>query len=523
MAASKDSNFEIEVIKKTQLETTTLRHMNAKYTIAIGLAAFTAGWVGSAAQEDAKDPAAPAPVITDNIMPQDSTPANGLFLNFQDVPLNTVLNYLSAKIGLIVISDVDVRVKVSVVARQAITTNDVVDLLGDQLAHYKYAAMLNGRTLTIMNASSAKTSANTKIVNNADPKRIPFNDEIVTEILPLQTLDPAKLVQNLESLIPHGDTVTASESGGAIIMTAPQKDVHRIAEIISALDSASISDVAVFVLKFADSKSVAAELKEVFQTADSEVTGNAVGAPFGGGGGGFPGGGGGGGGSAGESKNSQTHAVFVSDDQINAVVTSAPPGFMPGISNVIHQLGQPNRGITEIRVFRLKHADPGEMAEELSNLFPSNTTDSSDQNGQTMGFIFDGPPEMQQQFSAGSNQSDRMKRQTSVVVVADRRTQSIVVTASGNLMEQIKEMMEDLDASSMGVQHIQALSIGSADPTTVQEAMVGLFASASASAQSTSQTPLLARATANANNQSSVGTTLTSGTGTASGSTTGVH
>ena len=163
------------------------------------------------------------------------------------------------------------------------------------------------------------------------------------------------------------------------------------------------------------------------------------------------------------------------------------------------------------------------MAEELSNLFPSNTTDSSDQNGQTMGFIFDGPPEMQQQFSAGSNQSDRMKRQTSVVVVADRRTQSIVVTASGNLMEQIKEMMEDLDASSMGVQHIQALSIGSADPTTVQEAMVGLFASACASAQSTSQTPLLARATANANNQSSVGTTLTSGTGTASGSTTGVH
>jgi type II secretory pathway component GspD/PulD (secretin) len=511
--------------------------MNAKNMLAIGVAAFTAGWVASAAQEDTDAPAtaaateaaakstaaAPVPDRADANMTPGSTLTNGLFLNFHDVPLSTILNYLSAKLGLIVISEVDVRGKVSMVGRQAITTNDLVDLLDDQLAKNKYTAMLNGRTLTIMNASSAKTSADTKIVNNANPKRIPFNDEIVTEILPLHTLDPAKLVKDLEALIPQADTVTANESGGAIIMTAPQKDLHRIAEIIYALDSVAFSDVEVFVLKFADSKSVAAELKEVFQSADSDITGNAVGARFGGGGA-FPGDGGGVGGSTGESKNSQTHAVFVADDQLNAVVTSAPPDFMPGISNIINHLDQPNQDITEIRVFRLKHADPAEIADELSNFFPS-TTDNSDQNGLTMGFSFGGPPEMQEQSSSASNQSERMKRKTSVVVVADRRTQFIVVTASSNLICEIKEMIADLDASSMGVQHVHALAIDSADPAVVQDAMTSLFASATSSSrnQTTTQTPLQARATGNANVQSSSAATSTSGIGTGSGSTTGPH
>jgi len=503
--------------------------MNAKIKIAIVAAAFAAGWVGSAAQGDTTALAetttgaalitfaASAHVLTDIKIPNNKTPTHALFLNFQNVPLNTVLNYLSAKAGLIVISDVDGRSKVSVVARQAITTNDLVDVLDEQLANNKYTAMLSGRTLAIMNASSA----NTKIVNNGDPKRIPFNDEIVTEILPLHTLDPAKLIKDIASLIPQGDTVTANESGGAIIMTAPQKDVHRIAEIIAVLDSESFSEIEVFVLKFADSKSVAAELKEVFQSADSDVTGNAAGSLFGGGGGGFPGDSGG---SRGESKNSQTHAVFVSDDQMNAVVTSAPPSFMAGISKLINQLDQPNRGVTEIRVFRLKHADPGEIADELSNLFPSKT-DTSDQNGGTVGISFGGPPEMQDLSSGAADPSERTKRQSSVVTVADRRTQSVVVTASRKLMEEIKEMIGDLDASNMGVQHVRTLPIDSADPGTVQDALTSLFASASSSSgtQTTTQTSLQARATASANIQLSSPTTTSSSTGTGSGGTTGSH
>jgi general secretion pathway protein D len=462
------------------------------------------------------------PVEPDATLSAGVTPTNGLILNFRDAPLSAVLNYLSARAGFIIISDIDLKGKVSVVAKQPVTTNEVVDLLSTQLARNNYAVTLNGRTLTIMDAAGAKTSALTPVlINRLGPTNIPRSDKVVTEILPLRSLSAAQLVKDLTALIPQGDTVTANESGNSLIMTASQKDVRRISEIIAALDGSALSDVAVFPLKFADAKSVASELKEIFQTSDSEVTRSSTRNVFGGGGPGGPGGGpggppgffGGGGGSSSDStKNTQTHAVFVSDDQMNAIVASAPPDYMPTISNVIAQLDLPSQEVTQIRVFHLRHADPTEIADELSNLFPS-STGTSDQNNRSMGFQFNPFP---QQGSSSSSQSARAKRQSTVLAVADRRTESVIVTASKDLMTEIKGVIADLDESAVGVQHVYALAIEAADPSSVQETMSALFASSQSKSQTSTTTALQARMTANNNSQSST-TSTSSGFGSSSG------
>jgi type II secretory pathway component GspD/PulD (secretin) len=343
-------------------------------------------------------------------------------------------------------------------------------------------------------------------------------------------LNPAQLIKDLEPLIPKNATVSANDAGSAIIMTASGKDVHRISEIIAALDSSAVSDVEVFVLKYADAKSVASELKEVYESADSDVSRANARNSFaqrgrgGPGGGGFNpfgmGGGGGGGGSSDEAKNSQTHAVFVSDDQMNAVVASAPPSYMPSITNVIQQLDQASQDITEIRVFRLKHADPVEIATELGDLFPSSTA-SSDQNNRSMGFRF-APPWMQQ-ASQGAAKSDRMKQQTSVLAVADRRTESIVVTASRDLMEEIKGMITQLDEGNQGMTHVTAIPLESADPAAVQQTIAGLFLSTGSSSSSTTTTALSARTQGNNNSQSSSTTSSTSGFGSGSSGSSALH
>ncbi len=512
-----------------------------KHLITILLATFSAGWLASAADDTTNAPApnAPpdttaaesaAPGVLDTTLAAEVAPTNGLILNFHDAPLNAVLNYLSARAGLIIMSDVDLRGKVSVVAKQPVTTNEIVDVLTQQLAKNNYAVTLTGRTLTIMDAARAKTSAQTPVLVDRDgPTQIPVNDEVVTEILPVHTLNPGQLVKDLETLIPSGDTVSANDAGNAIIMTASQKDIHRISEIIAALDSSAISDVEVFVLQYADAKSVASELKEVFQSADSDITrantrntyaGRGGRGGFGGFGGGMFGGGGGGS-SDNTPASAQTHAVFVSDDQMNAVVASTPPDYMRTVSNIVADLDKPSQDVTVIKVFRLKHADPQEIATELGNLFPSSTA-TSDQSSRTMGFRF-APPWMQQQ-SSGSSQSTRMKHQTTVVAVADPRTQSVVVTASRDLMEEIKGMIDDLDEGTMGVQHVFALPIDSADPASVQETMTGLFAGTgtAASKQTQTQTALSAREQSNANSQSAT-TSTTSGFGTTTGGTGGMR
>jgi type II secretory pathway component GspD/PulD (secretin) len=327
-------------------------------------------------------------------------------------------------------------------------------------------------------------------------------------------------------LIPRSAIVTANEAGNSIIMTGQQKDVRRIDQIVNSLDGSALSEVEVFPLQYADSKAVADELKEVFQSADSEVTRASTrnNVRSRGGGGGFGGGmaamfgggpgGGGGGGSSSDANNVSTHAVFVSDDQMNAIVASAPPDYMAMIYHVITNLDQPSQDITQMRVFHLKHADPGEIADELTTMFPS--ASSTEQNSRTPGMRFM-PPWMQQP-AGGNSQSPRMKRETTVTVVPDRRTQAVIVTASKDMMEQLDGVIKDLDQGDQGDQIVTALDFGAADPATVQETMAGLFMSANSHNQSSTtqtQTPLANRYTGNANQQSTSAQSTTTTVGTA--------
>ena len=485
--------------------------MKTRNIIAIATALFTAGLAASATAEDAGAATnAPAQPVADTTMPVEAFPTNGIVLNFHNVPLSAVLNYLSAKAGLVIVSDANLQGAVSVVAKQPIGTNEVVDLLNEQLSNNNLTAVLEGRTLRIMDAERAKTLAGTPVkVDTNGPASIPVNDVVVTEIMPVQTLNPAQLVKDLDSLIPKNATVTANDAGSAVIMTAPQRDVRRISEIISALDSSSVSDVEVFVLKYADAKSVAAELKEVFQSADSEVTrattrNNFAGRMRGGGGGFNPfgmGGGGGGGNNTEETKNAQTHAVFVSDDQMNAVVASAPPRL-----HALHH--QCHRTIGS--------AKPGH---HRSQGLPSSSTQTRLKSPANWPTCFPAPAAVPIKTIANglplcpavdaatdireSNKSARMKQQSSVLAVADRRTESVVVTASRDLMVEIKGMIDALDEGNQGITHVTAISLDSADPASVQQTIRSLFLNTGTASSSQTTTALSARTQGNNNSQSS--------------------
>jgi type II secretory pathway component GspD/PulD (secretin) len=170
-------------------------------------------------------------------------------------------------------------------------------------------------------------------------------------------------------------------------------------------------------------------------------------------------------------------------------------------------------------VFKLKHADPVEIASELGDLFPSST--STDQNNRNMGFRFT-PPWMQQQ-SSGNNKSDRMKQQSSVLAVADRRTESVIVTASRDQMVQIKGMIAQLDEGTTGMMHVTAIPLESADPAAVEQTITGLFLNQGTASSSQTTTALSARTTGNNNSQSSSTTSSTSGFGSGSSGSSALH
>ena len=459
----------------------------------------------------------------------------GIRLNFRNAPLELVLNYLSEAAGFIIVPETELKGKVDVWSAQPLTKDEAVEVLTQVLSKNGYAMTREGKMLTIMNKDEAKKRDTTPVISGYEPQGIPKNDEVVTQIIPVRFINALSLSKDLAPLIPASATMTANEGGNALVITDTQRNIRRMAEIIKALDTtvSSLSAVKVFPLKYADSKTVANVIKEVFATTDSSRNGGGGRGRFNfGGGGGGPlgglfGGGGGGGGDTAATSSGRPGAgkvVATADERSNSLVVSAPDDLMPTIEELVKSVDTNVEDVTEIRVFRLKYADPQETADLLASLFPD--TSSSGQNNNRGGFggFFRGP------FGGGgggdtgsAGDSERLKKQSRVIAVPDMRTGSVVVTAARDTMVQISSMLDQLDSSSAKKQKVFIFDVQNSDPETVKETLQELF-SGQAGRSSTSRSgagqvgnQLNTRATQQNQNQNS-GSRSTSGTGGVGGS-----
>ena len=415
------------------------------------------------------------------------TNVDDLRLNFRAAPLDMVLNYLSEAAGFIIVLDTDVRGKVDLWANQPVTRDEAVSLLNATLNKNGYAAIRSGRTLTIVARDSAKTR-DIPVKRGNDPAEIPKNEEMVTQIIPVRYINATQLTKDLAPLMPLTAQMTANEGGNSLVITDTQSSIHRMAEIVKALDTSvsAISAVRVFPLKYADAKSVASVIKDVFQSQDSgqrnqndlrsQFFARFRGGPFGGGGGG---GGEADSGSSGGGRANQPKVVATSDDRSNSLVVSAPEDMMATIEELVKAVDTNVEDVTEVRVFRLKYADPNEMADLLAGLFPDETKSSTDstsgRNVRFGGGMFGGGGGRGGAAASAAPQSDRQKKMGRVIAVADARTGSVVVSAARDLMVQIGAMIEQLDANPAKKQKVFVYSLENADTQEVEQILRNMF------------------------------------------------
>jgi general secretion pathway protein D len=321
-----------------------------------------------------------------------------LRLNFRNAPLEMVLNYLSDAAGFIIVLDTRVNGNVSVISSHAMTRAEAVDLLNAVLNKNGYAAIRNGRTLTILDKNDAKTRDIPVKTGNL-PDQIPNNAEIVTQIIPIRFVEARQLVSDLTSFVSPQATVVANEEGNSIVITDTQSNIRHLTEIIKAIDDSAEAEtvIRVFRLKYASPADVAAELGEIFPNSGS---GSGTQSPtrFAGGGGG-PGGffarmmGGGGGGNTGASSSTDrikkaTSVNAVADSRIQAVIVTAPKDLMEQIASMMNDLDVPSTRDQKVYVFHMDNGDPQQALQVLQNMFQTsgsrNSGSSSSQNSALM-------------------------------------------------------------------------------------------------------------------------------------------
>ncbi|HWY78112.1 MAG TPA: secretin N-terminal domain-containing protein, partial [Verrucomicrobiae bacterium] len=320
----------------------------------------------------------------------------GFMMNFRGVPLERVLDYLSSAAGFIINPEGSVKGTITVWSNQPLSTNDAVRVLEQALTKNGYVLVRHDKLLTITTREGFK-GVNIAVGFTNDFSSIPQDLEVVTQIIPVHSLNAVQLVKDLAPLLPSDTLMEANDAGNSLIITDTHMNIRRIMEVIKVLDSvsSSINTLQVIPLKYADAKAVAADISTIFPSQNTGNGQGGFGRFRGGGGGGGPFGGfnpfGGNNNSASDGSTGHTPTTRVSatsDDHSNSLIVSAPEDLMTLITNMVAALDQPVDATTEVRVFRLKNADPTEMTTILTGLFPdeNSSTDASRSGPQLNGF-----------------------------------------------------------------------------------------------------------------------------------------
>ena len=435
----------------------------------------------SPAATNAAAVASPAPAEV-----PEATAGQGLMLNFRGAPLELVLTYLSKAAGFVFMPDpgLDLKGRVDIWSQQPLDKNEAIDLLNTILNKNGFATVRNGRTVTIMNRDEAK-KRDIPVKTGSDPEAIPKNDEIVTQIIPVRYANAIQMTKDLQPLLPSFATLTANESGNALVLTDTQADIRRMAQIVRALDTSisGISTIRVFPLRYADAKDLATELKEIFPAPDTSNRNNnnmgGRGQMFGRfGGPGMPQADPNAGTGVSEARRAASRVTLVADDRTNSLIVSAPDEVIPTIEELVKQIDTNAENITELRVFPLKYADPQDMADMLANLFPDDSkTDNNRSQIQFGRGGFGGRGMFGGANNAQAASSTRSKQKGRVLAVAEPRTASLIVSAATDLMPQIAEMIAQLDANPAKKQKVFVYSLENADVDNVQQVLQDMFQS----------------------------------------------
>jgi general secretion pathway protein D len=414
---------------------------------------------------------------------------NGVHLNFRGASLSQVLDYLSEAAGFIINNETEVRGTVEMWSKGPVTGDEAVELLNSVLQLKGCTALRKGRILTIASLDRAKT-ADLEVITGNNPDAVQKSDAVVTQIIPVRYADASRLVNNLQPLLPASASLSVNESANALILVDTKTAIRRMLKIISALDTSAArsSSIKVFPLRYADAKELATVVQQMFSaegTSQSADGGNSSAQSSG------PPGGQASSGSTGGTATAPK-AVVMADERANSLIVAASPDVIPAVTALVRQLDQQVNDLTEVRLFRLRNADPAELVDQLAQLY---THDSGTGSGQGQAaFGMDGPPggggSDAETASSQSNTGERKKKQGRVLAVADPRSSSLLVSAARTSMPQIAQLIERLDADPGRKEIVSYWNLRNADPQDVKQVLQDLF-NRNTTAQNNNDNPLL--------------------------------
>jgi general secretion pathway protein D len=401
------------------------------------LASLAAGLVvARAGAQTAPQPvAAPPPHAAPAPLPQ---PASGMAANaddlvqldFNDVELSVVIDTIARLTGTNFIYDDRVRGRVTIVSPTKIPVAQAYAVFESVLQVKGFTTVEGpGGSVKIIPIRDAKESS---IDTVAAPVPTPNRDTFVTRLIPLHYIDADAITNSLKPLVSKDAAMVAYPPTNTVILTDSASNIRRVLSILEAIDVETYKEeLALIKVNHADAGVLGQQLADVFGAEVSSA--------------------GEGGLRAGRPRQPQAPAQpqpqagelqrerirIITDSRTNSLIVLASRTRIDDIRRLVVKLDVPVSGGGRIHVYYLKYADSDDMADTLNSMLSGAPKIGGGGGG--------GIPGAAQAAQSQALRAAVTELAEGVTVTSDKPTNSLVIQASPEGYDTLRQVIEKLD------------------------------------------------------------------------------
>lgn len=344
-------------------------------------------------------------------------------LDFVDIELPVLVKFISDLTGKNFIFDESLKGKVTIISPSKIKKDEVYGVFLTILQSKGFTTVQSGNFIRIIPSREAKQSPVETIV--PDEEKNP-EEKFITRLIPLQYTKAQDLITAITPLISRDGLAVAYPPSNAIIITDTATNIERIMKIIKELDIETFEyRIEVIHLKHANAEVMAKELQALLETRPAAA--QAAPAPR-----------------IKTPARATADAVLIKiipDTRTNSLIVLAGKDEIEEIKRLISLIDyEVPKTQGKIHVYYLENADAEELAKVLASLTTGIAKPPSPKPGQ--------PPLGTPEIS--------IELLGEVKITADKATNSLVIIASPQDFETLKEVIKKLDIRRRQV-YVEAL------------------------------------------------------------------
>ena len=364
--------------------------------------------------------------MCNNGLAQNDATDNTFTLNLKNTDIQSLIATVSKQTGRNFVVDPRVKAKVTVISTEPVNADGLYEVFLSVLQVHGYSAVPAGDLIKIVPDVTAKQGPVPLLGSDADS-----SDQLVTQVIKVINVPAAQLVPILRPMVPQQGHLAAYAATNSLIITDRSSNIQRLSTIISRIDVPDNEEVEVVRLSHAAAS-------EIVRTLTSLQRNNL-------GGGQGPG-----------------AVQLVADERTNSILISGDRAARVRMRGLIAHLDTPIESGGNTRVVYLKYANAEDMVSILQGVSQGQakvgaTTDTGTGVTQTSVPAVPSQPVNAQNQAVPTPAVQQVQNSTvrarsavdsgtsNVDIQADANTNSLIITAPADEMQNILAVIRQLD------------------------------------------------------------------------------